>query len=57
MKIAILETAHFQYALTQAEIFSDAEIFIITMEDCNEEPIKNLLTANPVQGFSTVIIS
>lgn len=30
MKIAILETGHFQYTLTQSEIFSDCEQLIIT---------------------------
>lgn len=30
MKVLILETAHFQYALTQAEIFSDCDITIVT---------------------------
>lgn len=37
MKIAILETAHFQYALTQAEIFREADICIITTEEAKRE--------------------
>ena len=32
MKIAILETAHFQYAQTQSEIFSDCQKIFITTE-------------------------
>lgn len=33
MKIAILETGHFQYALTQSEVFSDCEKFFITTKE------------------------
>ncbi|MCO6481524.1 MAG: hypothetical protein J5I62_01895 [Flavobacteriales bacterium] len=33
MKVAILETVHFQYGLTQAEVFQDAEkVFFVTEE-------------------------
>ncbi len=37
MKITIIETGHFQYALTQAEIFSEAEITIITTDQAKKD--------------------
>lgn len=33
MKIVILETGHFQYALTQSEVFSDCKKFFITTKE------------------------
>lgn len=39
MKIAILETGHFQYALTQAEIFSECEKTIITTKEIKKDII------------------
>lgn len=39
MKIAILETGHFQYALTQAEIFSDGEIIYFTTSEMKQQMI------------------
>ena len=39
MKIAILETGHFQYSLTQAEIFSECEKTIITTNEIKKDII------------------
>jgi len=37
MKVAILETGHFQYALTQLEVFSECEVFIITTANIKKD--------------------
>jgi hypothetical protein len=40
MKIAILETGHFQYTLTQSAIFSDCEQVIITTENMYKDMLE-----------------
>lgn len=40
MKIAILETGHFQYTLTQSEIFSDCEQIIITTRSMHKDMLE-----------------
>ncbi|MFT5777412.1 MAG: hypothetical protein ACI837_000344 [Crocinitomicaceae bacterium] len=39
MKIAIIETAHFQYVITQSEIFADCEIRYITTAEIQSQMI------------------
>jgi|TARA_B110000879_G_scaffold211061_1_gene302660 hypothetical protein len=39
MKIAILETGHFQYALTQTEVFSECDITYFTTEEIRTQMI------------------
>lgn len=40
MRIAILETGHFQYTLTQSEIFSDCEQIIITTKEMHRDMLE-----------------
>jgi len=40
MKVAILETGHFQYTLTQSEVFSDCDVCIITTADMKKDMIE-----------------
>lgn len=40
MRIAILETGHFQYTLTQSEIFSDCEQIIITTKAMHKDMLE-----------------
>lgn len=54
MKIAIIETAHFQYAITISELFPEAEKLIFTTEDYQNR-IKNY--CDHISNFSYCTIS
>lgn len=57
MKIAILETAHFQYALTQAGVFSEAKIFVITTEVFKNDMLDYSTEASQFEFFLIESIS